>query len=128
MSNAQIQFILKMIPINKAMDDIFLELNQAINIIYSAKTRLEGAFNYDNDTRIKLAVTYNNFRDTFPDLYGNLNRYVSMQYSFLIFETCLNDKGDELYYLAYICNIKIKRIFIFEQTDSSVIYKERKME
>jgi hypothetical protein len=37
MSNTQIQFILKINPIDQAMDDIFIVLNQAVYIISNAK-------------------------------------------------------------------------------------------
>jgi hypothetical protein len=61
------------------------------------------------DSRVRLAVIYNNFRDTYPNLCGNLNRYVSpMKHSFLIFNSYLNDKGNEVYYLAYFSCIQNK--------------------
>jgi hypothetical protein len=50
MSNTQIQFILKMIPINQAVDKMI-----------STMDCLGEDFKFDNDTRIKLAVIYNNF-------------------------------------------------------------------
>jgi hypothetical protein len=57
-----------MIPIYQVVDNIFMVLNQAVDIIYSAKTRLGEECKYDIDARIKLAVIHNNFRNRFPDL------------------------------------------------------------
>jgi hypothetical protein len=97
-SNAQIQLILKIIPIEKKEKVIFSVLNQAINMIISAKNRSGENFKLDIDTRIKLAIMYTNFRQRFPDLYGNINRQMSIfQPLFLIFHTYLSDKGNDVY-------------------------------
>jgi hypothetical protein len=124
MSDTQIQFFLIMIPINKAMNDIFLVLSQTVWIMKNVRKHSGEEFNYNIDRRIKLAVIYNNFRDIFPNLYWNLNRYSSKQNLFLIFDTYLNDKGNKVYYILYFCDLKAKQIFIFEQTDSSAIGRE----
>jgi hypothetical protein len=105
MSNAQIQFILKIISIEQNENIIFNVLNQAVDMMISAKKRLGEDFKFYINTRIKLAVIYNNFRDRFPDLCGNFNRHELFFYlTFLIFDIYLNDKGNDVYYLAFTCN------------------------
>jgi hypothetical protein len=90
MSNAKIQFILKVIPIDQNETVIFTVLNLAIDMMISANNRLGENFQLDIDKRIKLAVIYNNFRQRFPDLYGNINRHQSIfQHIFLTFDTYL---------------------------------------
>jgi hypothetical protein len=61
MSKTQIQFILKTIPIDQKETVIFTVLNQAIDMMMSSKYRSGEKFKLDIDTRIKLAVIYNNF-------------------------------------------------------------------
>jgi hypothetical protein len=91
MSKTQIQFILKTIPIDQKETVIFKVLVQAINTMISAKYLSEENFVMDIDTRIKLVVIYNNFRQRLPFLYGNLNRHqMIFQHAILIFDTYLN--------------------------------------
>jgi hypothetical protein len=97
MSNAQIQFILQIIPIDQKENVIFTVLNQGMDMmiglkICSADNFQFVNFQFDIDTRIKLAVIYNDFRQIFPDLYGNINRNtLFFQHTILIFDTYLND-------------------------------------
>jgi hypothetical protein len=122
MSNVQIQFILKIIPIDQNENVIFNVLNQAIDMLISTKHRLGEDFKFNFSTRIKLAVIYNNFPQRFPDLYGNIYRYISIfQHMSLIFETYVNDKGDDVYYLAFTCDPRNRSFEKYEQTDSIVI-------
>jgi hypothetical protein len=115
MSNAQIQLNLKMIPIDQKETVISTVLNQAINTMMSAKNRSNEEFKFDIDTKIKLAVIYNNFQDTFPDLYGNLKRYVSVkQHTLLIFDTYF-------IYVVFSCDTQKRTFEKYEQTDSIVI-------
>jgi hypothetical protein len=86
MSNTQIQFILKIIPIDQKEYVIFKVLNQAVDMMICRKNRLGENFKLDINTRIKLAVIYNYFGDRFLDLCGILNRSVSVhQHTFFIF-------------------------------------------
>jgi hypothetical protein len=55
-------------------------------------------------------------------LFGILNRSVSVhQHTFLIFDTYLNDKGDDVYYIAFFCDTQTRKFDKYEQTDSFVI-------
>jgi hypothetical protein len=114
MSDAQIQFILKKIPIDQDMNNIFTVFNEVIDIMISTKKRWGENFKFDIDIRIKLTIIYNNFRHRFPDLYGNLDRHISI----------VNDKGDDVYYLAFSCDTRNISFEKYEQTDSIVISGE----
>jgi hypothetical protein len=63
-------------------------------------------FQFDIDTRIKLAVIYNDFRRRCSHLYGNINRnhFIMNQHLTFIFDTYLNADGEDVYYLAFTCN------------------------
>jgi hypothetical protein len=61
MSIAQIQFILKIIPIDQKENVIFNAFNQVMDLMIDLKSRLGEDFKFDIDTRIKLGVIYNNF-------------------------------------------------------------------
>jgi hypothetical protein len=126
MNDAQIQFILKMILIDKAMSDIFIVLKNAVNIMIKVKKHSGGRFSYsDIDRRIKLAVIYNNFRHRLPNLYGNINRHVlQTQFLFSIFDSYVNDKGDEVYYVVFSCDTQKRAFEKYEQTDSPTIGRE----
>jgi hypothetical protein len=91
-------------------------------MMMSAKNLSGEKFKLDIDTRIKLAVIYNNFRESYSYLYGNLNRHqLIFQHVILIFDTYLNDDGEDVYYLAFSSDPQ-KRTFIkYEQTESIVI-------
>jgi hypothetical protein len=122
MNNAQIQSILKIIPIDQKETSIFTVLNQAIDLITSIKNRSGENFIMDIDTRIKLAVIYNNFRRRYSHLYGNFNRHeMIFQRAILIFDTYLNTDGEDVYYLAFTCNPQNRSFEKYEQTDSIVI-------
>jgi hypothetical protein len=80
-------------------------------MMISAKNHSGENFQFDIDTRIKLAIIYNNFRQRFPDLYGNINRQMSIfQHVFLIFDAYLSDNGEDVYYLAFTCDPQKKVI------------------
>jgi hypothetical protein len=127
MSNAQIQSILKMIPIDQKENVIFTVLNQAIDMLISLKNRSANIFQFSNfqfdiDTRLKLAVIYNYFRQKFPDLYGNINRHkLFFHHTLLIFDTYLNNNGEDVYYLVFTCNPRNRSFEKYEQTDSIVV-------
>jgi hypothetical protein len=66
MSDAQIQFFLKMISVYQKENVIFSVLNETIDMIISLKNCStdnfqSSNFQFDIDTLIKLAVMYNNF-------------------------------------------------------------------
>jgi hypothetical protein len=48
----------------------------------------------------------------------------TMQHSFLIFNTYLNDKGDDVYYLVHFCDTQTEKITKYEQVDLFVIGRE----
>jgi hypothetical protein len=121
-SKSQIRTILKTIPIDQKETLIFKVLDQAINLMMSTNNLLGEKFVMDIDARIKLAVIYNDFRRRYSHLYGNLNRnQMIFQYTLLIFDTYLNADGEDVYYLAFTCNPRIRSFEKYEATQSIVI-------
>jgi hypothetical protein len=95
--------------------------------LISLKNRSADNFQFDNfkfdiDTRIKLVAIHNNFRQRFPDLYGNIERHLLFfQHSLLFFDTYLSDNGEDVYNLAFTCNPRNRLFEKYEKTDSIVV-------
>jgi hypothetical protein len=97
MSKEQEDLILKMLPVNLEVHDIFLALDKPYNILEQKKDMEKDLDIRYIDVKIKLAVIYNEFQNRYPDLYGDLNRdnkFAPKTYS--IFEMYTNDKGEEV--------------------------------
>jgi hypothetical protein len=122
MSKAQLRLILKIIPIDQKQNVISKVLNTGIDMMMSAKNHSGEKFKLDIDARIKLAVIYNKFQQRYSYLYGILHRnQLIFQHAILIFDTYLNYNGEDVYYLAFTCDLQKKIFEKYEQTDSIVV-------
>jgi hypothetical protein len=105
MSEYNLQKVLSMIPVDLYKDNIFEVFNDAIEKIEERQQLLKRKFSLFNiNSHRILTIFFNLFRHKYhPDLYGGLQRkYLNFGLIF-IFDYEVNNEGQMIYYLKFMC-------------------------